>query len=123
MASDRRQRTRSFRLRFVVVAVACAVAACSSGVYHTVQRGENLYRIGKAYGVEYPELASANGIRPPYTIHVGQRIYIPGADRTLPVRIITPAAVARTTSKPRATSSARAAKTAPRPKAKSAPGM
>ncbi|MGH7768953.1 MAG: LysM peptidoglycan-binding domain-containing protein, partial [Candidatus Binatia bacterium] len=27
------------------------------GIYHTVQRGENLFRIGKAYDITYQELA------------------------------------------------------------------
>lgn len=58
-----------------------------------VQSGENLYRIGKAYGYHYAELARVNDIDAPYTIRVGQRIFIPGAERHLPVRIITPSSV------------------------------
>jgi len=62
-----------------------------SGFYHVVKAGENLYRIGKAYDVPFEELARINGIRDPGQIGVGQRIYIPGAARQLPVAIITPA--------------------------------
>jgi murein DD-endopeptidase MepM/ murein hydrolase activator NlpD len=50
-----------------------------------------LFRIGKAYDVTYEELARRNGIRDPRQIHVGQRIFIPGATRQLPVEVITPA--------------------------------
>jgi murein DD-endopeptidase MepM/ murein hydrolase activator NlpD len=55
-----------------------------------VQGGENLFRIGKAYDVPYQELARINRIKDPGQIHVGQRIFIPGAKEQLPVEIITP---------------------------------
>ncbi len=72
----------------------CLLAAgCAAGVNHRVQPGENLYRIGKAYGLPYGELARANHIRPPFTITEGQNLYIPGRSRQLPVRIITPRSV------------------------------
>jgi murein DD-endopeptidase MepM/ murein hydrolase activator NlpD len=49
-----------------------------------------LFRIGKAYDTTSDELARANGIRDPRQITVGQKIFIPGATRQLPVEIITP---------------------------------
>ena len=61
------------------------------GIRHVVRAGENLYRIGKAYDVPFDELARLNGVRDPGQIRVGQRIFIPGATRQLPVEIITPA--------------------------------
>jgi murein DD-endopeptidase MepM/ murein hydrolase activator NlpD len=60
------------------------------GAYHTVRPGETLYRIGKAYDVRYEELARLNNLPDPDKIHVGQRLFIPGASRELPVAIITP---------------------------------
>jgi murein DD-endopeptidase MepM/ murein hydrolase activator NlpD len=65
----------------------------SQGFYHVVKSGENLFRIGKAYDVPYPELARINKISDPHQIQVGQRIFIPGATRQLPVEIITPSEV------------------------------
>lgn len=53
--------------------------------------GENLFRIGKAYDVPYQELARINGIADPHRIRGGQKIFVPGAQRQLPVEIITPA--------------------------------
>lgn len=44
---------------------------------HTVQRGETFYRIAKRYGVSVPELMSANGMRDPSQLAVGQRLIIP----------------------------------------------
>jgi LysM repeat protein len=52
------------------------------GLYHVVAAGETLLRIGRAYGVDYRDLASENGIENPEHIEVGQRIFIPGATRT-----------------------------------------
>jgi LysM repeat protein len=57
-----------------------------------VGRGENLFRIGKAYGVDYRELARENHISDSARIEVGQRIFVPGATRRLPVAIIAPLA-------------------------------
>jgi lipoprotein NlpD len=63
----------------------------SQGIYHVVQPGENLYRIGKAYDVSVEELARVNNIKDPSLIHVGQRLFIPGGASQLPVATITPA--------------------------------
>jgi murein DD-endopeptidase MepM/ murein hydrolase activator NlpD len=62
----------------------------AEGVYHVVRSGENLFRIGKAYDVPFEELARVNGIKNAGQIHIGQRIFIPGTTRQLPVAIITP---------------------------------
>jgi lipoprotein NlpD len=61
-----------------------------SGSYHVVRAGENLYRIGKTYNVSHEELARVNKLRHPYQIRAGQKIFVPGASRQLPVEIITP---------------------------------
>jgi lipoprotein NlpD len=77
----------------VAAAVMLGVAACSTnGVYHRVRPGENLYRIGKAYGIPLKRLAAANHLSDPSRIEIGQRIFIPGARRELPVDVITPRA-------------------------------
>jgi lipoprotein NlpD len=61
------------------------------GLYHVVKSGETLYRIGKAYDLNYMELAHLNRLRDPNQIRVGQKLFIPGATRQLPVEMITPA--------------------------------
>jgi len=60
------------------------------GIYHVVQVQENLFRIGKAYDIDYRVLARINRIRHPNRVRTGQRVFIPGATRQLPVEIITP---------------------------------
>ena len=86
----------------VALLLALGLAACGTsttratqrgtGIYHEVNRGENLFRIGKAYGFDYRELARVNDIADPSRIEVGQKIFIPGATRRLPVEIIAPVA-------------------------------
>ena len=44
---------------------------------HTVQRGENLFRIGRRYGIPYQEIAAANGITNPRRIDPGLVLVIP----------------------------------------------
>jgi len=65
-------------------------ARARNGVFHAVKKGENLYRIGKAYGVDHQTLARLNRIRDTRDIQIGRRLFIPGAHRLLPVEIITP---------------------------------
>jgi murein DD-endopeptidase MepM/ murein hydrolase activator NlpD len=74
----------------VAAVLACLVACGPAGLRHRVQRGENLYRIGKAYGVSAETLAHVNHIKDASRIEVGQVLVIPHARRALPVGIITP---------------------------------
>lgn len=76
------------RLRLFVLLPGLIVTGCAGGIYHSVHPGENLYRIGLAYGVHYEELADENDIPEPYRIMPGQEIYIPGASET---RLVDPA--------------------------------
>lgn len=97
-------------------------ARARNGIFHAVKKGENLYRIGKAYGIDHKTLARINHIGNTRDIRIGRRLFIPGAHRLLPVQLITPikkAAPAKATApsttrraKPARPSSARA-KTAP----------
>lgn len=73
-----------------VLLTASLVMGCSHGVTHVVGAGENLYRIGLAYGQPYRELGRINGLSEPYRLARGDRIFVPGAERPLPVAIITP---------------------------------
>ena len=58
------------------------------GVYHIVNRGENLFRIAKAYNVDLQELAEINDIEDISQIKVGQRIFIPGAKEIKKVEVM-----------------------------------
>ena len=56
-----------------------AQAAEASGLcsqYHTVQRGENLYRIGLVYGLTVTTIQSMNGLPNPNWIYAGQSLCV-----------------------------------------------
>ncbi|MCX7683589.1 MAG: LysM peptidoglycan-binding domain-containing protein [Anaerolineae bacterium] len=64
-------------------------SSVASGV-HIVQRGENLFRIARRYGLTAQALAAANHITNPNRIYAGQRLVIPGHGSATPATPITP---------------------------------
>jgi len=58
------------------------------GVYHTVRRGETLWRIAKTYQVELQVLAELNNIDDVTKIQAGQPIFIPGASQAKRIVVI-----------------------------------
>ncbi|GIL08773.1 MAG: hypothetical protein BroJett033_2840 [Chloroflexota bacterium] len=66
------------------LAPAAAQSACGT---HVVRAGENLFRIGLRYGVDYRTLAAFNGIYDPARIYAGQILQLPcaGAAPSVPV--------------------------------------
>lgn len=50
-----------------------------SGSVYTVKRGDTLSRISRMSGTSVRDLARMNGISPPYTIEVGQKLKVSGA--------------------------------------------
>jgi len=55
------------------------------GVYPTVQKGQTLYFIARAYDVEINRLKRINGIYNPSKLQIGTRLWIPGAWQVLNV--------------------------------------
>ncbi|MCV6636364.1 LysM peptidoglycan-binding domain-containing protein [Candidatus Albibeggiatoa sp. nov. NOAA] len=54
-------------------------APSNTGSSHTVQRGDTLYNISRRYGMSVDQLASLNGLYPPYpALSIGQRLTISG---------------------------------------------
>lgn len=70
-----------------VVLVGCSGSKSGSGSdggsVYTVKRGDTLSRISRATGTSVAELARLNGIKPPYTIEVGQKIKTGSSSRLL----------------------------------------
>lgn len=74
----------------VLLCTGLLLAGCSSnsgsgtysGSVYTVKRGDTLYRISRATETSVKELARLNGISPPYTIEVGQRIKVRGSAKS-----------------------------------------
>jgi len=53
------------------------------GVYHTVRRGETIYRLSKMYGVSQNKIIGANHISDVTKVKEGERLFIPGANRVV----------------------------------------
>jgi murein DD-endopeptidase MepM/ murein hydrolase activator NlpD len=62
-----------------------ARGAAGPGVHHRVQPGQTLWRIARTYGVTVAELQRANGLPDPTQLEVGSTLFVPRADRKLPV--------------------------------------
>lgn len=61
----------------------------TSGVWHTVKKGENLYRISLYYEVSRDEIKKANNMESD-NIFVGQKLFIPGTSKKTPLFPLTP---------------------------------
>ncbi len=71
-------------------ALACAfsrVSLCADpkGVYHCVEKGETLWRIGQAYGVSVPDLVRVNKLEDADYLEVGDLLFIPGAKQVFKI--------------------------------------
>ncbi len=77
--------TRILLAAFCALLLAGCQPAAHKGVYHTVERGQTLYRISKVYEVDERHLARINGITDPTQLRVGDQIFIPGAESLRPV--------------------------------------
>jgi len=64
----------------------------TDGVYHPVKKGQTLYSIAKAYGMEVDDLQRINGIWDPADMEEGQYLWIPDADRVRYVAATVPGA-------------------------------
>ena len=53
------------------------------GVYHTVQKGQTLHFIARAYNVNIDRLKRINGVYDPSRLQIGTRLWIPGARQVL----------------------------------------
>ena len=65
-------------------------AATASGSTVTVGPGMTLYSLARANNLSVSQLAAANGIKPPYSVHTGQVLRIPEAAARRPKWSLTP---------------------------------
>lgn len=88
-----------WRVAFLIWGVVTiSISSCASvppsrdevGVYHTVEKGQTLWRIAKSYGVSMEAIKEVNKIEDETRIFVGQKIFIPGATKVLPVEAYIP---------------------------------
>ncbi|MFV2093256.1 MAG: LysM peptidoglycan-binding domain-containing protein, partial [Hyphomicrobiales bacterium] len=60
----------------------------SAGRSVTVRSGDTMYSLSRQSGVSVEELASANNLRFPYAINIGQRLNLPGGSRATAGRTV-----------------------------------
>ena len=77
-------------VRILLCLLCCSVLSCGGntrapvedrvalpqGDAYTVKKGDTLYSIAFRYGMDFRNVAAANGIPAPYTIYPGQKIYV-----------------------------------------------
>ncbi|WP_432699826.1 amidase activator ActS [Kluyvera cryocrescens] len=86
-----RQITSPIRLLMCLI-IGLALSGCAgnssksegsySGSVYTVKRGDTLSRISRMTGTSVRDLARMNGISPPYTIEIGQKLKVSGASKS-----------------------------------------
>jgi hypothetical protein len=71
-------------IALLMIIVLCAtlfpqtlVSAAKDNKTYVVEKGDNLYEIGKNHNLSWREIAKLNGIEAPYTIYVGQKLELP----------------------------------------------
>jgi LysM repeat protein len=57
------------------------------GVRHTVQPGQSLWMIARAYNVKGVRIAKRNGISTDTPLSIGKKLIVPGAKEVVPVRV------------------------------------
>lgn len=72
-----------------LISLAWLNGCAPTGIYHSIQPGQTLYRIARTYNISEAELARVNRITDPTTLKVGHKIYIPGATRPRRVETFT----------------------------------
>jgi murein DD-endopeptidase MepM/ murein hydrolase activator NlpD len=63
------------------------LVAEGEGVFHTVKKGETLYKISKAYGVDLQTIAEENDLEDVSKLKTGDRLYIPGARKVVEIPV------------------------------------
>jgi len=72
--------TKIIFTKLFVLILLSGCALFPPGIYHRVRKGENLWRISRAYQVDLEELARINHLSDATRIKVGQLIFVPGAE-------------------------------------------
>lgn len=54
----------------------------NGGAIHTVSKGDTLWQLGKKFGMDWKEIAAANGIKDPKALQIGTKLVIPDKGNT-----------------------------------------
>lgn len=78
-----------------IVCLLLTSCAISHGIYHTIEKGQTLWRIAKTYDIDIQDVAEFNDITDMAQIKQGQKLFIPGASQILKVEPYMPPADAK----------------------------
>jgi hypothetical protein len=81
---------RAAAAALAVLLLSCAHSPPGDGVFHTVRRGENIFRISGYYEVSVSSILEANQIRDERSLQIGERLWIPAARRSPPGYALVP---------------------------------
>ena len=76
-------------LLILLFITACATTPRTGGVYHSVKKGETLWRIARAYNCDPDEIARANNLSDT-AIGAGSTLFIPNAAQPISITLDTP---------------------------------
>ncbi len=73
-----------FKIALILV-LELVISACGVpyGVYHTVGKGQTLYNISRVYNVPLEDIERANNLTNATDLKTGEKLFIPGAEKTL----------------------------------------
>ena len=70
---------------YILLPITCSLILVSCGtpygIYHSVEKGQTLYGIARAYNVPTNEIVKINRFKEPVTLREGDAVFIPGASR------------------------------------------
>ena len=68
---------------YVIISFCLFLTSCGTpyGIYHSVEKGQTLYGIAKAYNVPTQEIVRINRFKEHVTLKEGDAVFIPGASR------------------------------------------
>ncbi len=84
LAGHRMRGSLAAAVALALLLSSCAHGPAGEGVFHTVRRGENIFRIALHYEVSVSAIMEANGIRDERSLEIGERLWIPEARRRPP---------------------------------------
>jgi len=73
-------------LLILLFVTACATTSRTGGVYHSVKKGETLWRIAQTYNCDPDEIAKANNLSDT-TIEAGSALFIPNATEPIDIEL------------------------------------
>lgn len=70
-------------LFFLIPQISAEELCSPPGIFHKIKRGQTIWSIARAYGIDILEIMKYNNLEEPSLIYAGRYLFIPGANRPL----------------------------------------